>query len=187
MRVNKVQLCRWSLFWCDHDSRRPNHQWLIFTIPELQSIPATDIYEDTGPHRSPPLYFLAALVYYSALYKEPIPLEYTVPESMVSSSSVALSVAEQYSSHSYTHESSVQSSDFVAPILVNSESGKNLRQGIIVQSPNARVLVPANAKKFSIYNLYGARIGTYAINEGQGKMMTLPESLSHNPFVVILN
>lgn len=39
----------------------------------LQNIPFEQLYEDNAPHGRANLYFLAALVHYSALYKEPAP------------------------------------------------------------------------------------------------------------------
>ncbi|MGL1903949.1 MAG: fibronectin type III domain-containing protein [Fibrobacterales bacterium] len=55
---------------------------LFQTIPALNSIPLTDLYEDVAPHGRPALYFLAALVHYSSLFKEPIPLNYSIPNTL---------------------------------------------------------------------------------------------------------
>ncbi|MGL1904008.1 MAG: fibronectin type III domain-containing protein [Fibrobacterales bacterium] len=52
---------------------------LFQTIPALNTIPLTDIYEDDAPHGMPGLYFLAALIHYSALFEEPIPESYIAP------------------------------------------------------------------------------------------------------------
>ncbi|MGL1933497.1 MAG: hypothetical protein OCD01_00680, partial [Fibrobacterales bacterium] len=52
---------------------------LFQTIPALNTIPLTDIYEDDAPHGKPGLYFLAALIHYSAIYAEPIPVSYNTP------------------------------------------------------------------------------------------------------------
>jgi len=51
-------------------------------IGGLSSIPFEDLYEDNAPHGRPTIYFLAGLVQYMAMYQEPAPSDFAVPNSV---------------------------------------------------------------------------------------------------------
>lgn len=55
---------------------------LLSTTPALSDIPATSLYVDNAPHGSATIYFLAALVHYSAIYERAAPADFYVPESI---------------------------------------------------------------------------------------------------------
>lgn len=45
-------------------------------------IPITELYEDDAPHGMPTIYFLAAIITYSAIYQTPTPSNFTVPNTV---------------------------------------------------------------------------------------------------------
>ncbi|MGL1888376.1 MAG: hypothetical protein OCD76_17805 [Reichenbachiella sp.] len=51
-------------------------------VPEMLTIPFSEIYEDDAPHGLPPLYFLTSIIFYSVLYEEKAPENFIVPETM---------------------------------------------------------------------------------------------------------
>ncbi|MFK8007168.1 MAG: T9SS type A sorting domain-containing protein [Saprospiraceae bacterium] len=63
----------------------------LLTNTVLNTIPATELYEDNAPHGRATLYFLASMVTYMAIYEEQTPANYTVP------SIVHATVANNYS------------------------------------------------------------------------------------------
>ncbi len=52
---------------------------LLTDIPALAAIPFEDLYEDSAPHGRPTIYFLAAMIQYSATYAQRVPTNFTVP------------------------------------------------------------------------------------------------------------
>ncbi len=52
---------------------------LLTEIPALSEIPFEDLYEDRQPHGRPIIYFLAAMVQYTALYNQRVPADFSVP------------------------------------------------------------------------------------------------------------
>lgn len=52
---------------------------LLTEIPALAGIPFEDLYEDREPHGRPTIFFLAAMVQYTALYNQRAPVDFSVP------------------------------------------------------------------------------------------------------------
>lgn len=52
---------------------------LMTDFPDLEAVTATDWYEDGDPHGEAVIYFLTALIHYSALYQEQPPLDFAIP------------------------------------------------------------------------------------------------------------
>ena len=52
----------------------------ILTETPARDIPADELYVDDAPHGTETIYFLAAAITYPALYGEPLPADYPVPE-----------------------------------------------------------------------------------------------------------
>jgi hypothetical protein len=48
-------------------------------FPDLEAVAATDWYEDGDPHGEAVIYFLTALIHYSALYQVQPPLDFEIP------------------------------------------------------------------------------------------------------------
>ncbi len=51
----------------------------LLTSAPYNQIPVTEIYEDDAPHGRATLYFLASMITYSAIYEEPVPATFVVP------------------------------------------------------------------------------------------------------------
>lgn len=54
----------------------------LLTNTALSNIPVAELYEDDAPHGRPTLYFLAALVTYTATYGVPAPSNFEVPDTV---------------------------------------------------------------------------------------------------------
>jgi len=80
-------------WWLDYQdflvAERPNETIKMIPIGPIISklldeapfnqIPITDLYEDNAPHGRPTIYFLAALITYSAIYQNPVPSNFVPP------------------------------------------------------------------------------------------------------------
>lgn len=82
-------------WWLDYynilDASRPNANLKMIPVGPiiadltdgiLMDVPVADLYEDDAPHGRPTLYFLASLISYMAIYEEPAPLDFVVPNSV---------------------------------------------------------------------------------------------------------